>query len=311
MSRLLLLTLLFCGVSFADTLPATFKPFKAAIEKLTPQEKAVMLYKVTERPWSGAYVDKHDKGVYRCKLCGAVLYRSDDKFDSHCGWPSFDDAIPGAVKEIPDKDGVRTEIVCAHCGAHLGHIFRGEGFTPKNVRHCVNSLSLRFEPAKTRAYATAYFAGGCFWGVEYEMEKIEGVIDVVSGYMGGTKPHPSYYEVCRGDTGYVETVEVRYDPSKVDYETLAKRFFEIHDPTQRDGQGSDIGAQYHSIVFVQNLAERRTVQKLIDYLKKRGLDVATRIVEVSQFYPAEAYHQDYYKRHRKRPYCHRRVKRFD
>jgi peptide methionine sulfoxide reductase msrA/msrB len=304
------LSLFFITFSFSGDL----NPWTSSLKNLTPFEKHVIVDKGTERAFSGKYVYTKEKGVYTCKVCGRPLYRSDDKFDSHCGWPSFDDAIPGAIKEIPDADGRRMEIVCANCGAHLGHLFKGEGLTEKNVRHCVNSVSLHFDKRKdvnASKLSRAYFAGGCFWGVEYYLEKIKGVKEVTSGFMGGTVKDPSYSQVVRTKTGHLETVEVLYDPSIVSYEKLVKTFFEIHDPTQVDGQGPDIGSQYLSAIFVHTAEERKTVQKLIGLLQKKGLKIATKVLDKTAFYKAEEYHQDYYDRKGSKPYCHGYVKRFD
>ena len=156
----------------------------------------------------------------------------------------------------------------------------------------------------------AYFAGGCFWGVEYLLEKMDGVHDVVSGYMGGTVPNPAYRAVVSGKTGHAEAVRVYYDSSKVSYRDLAKMFFEIHDPTQVNRQGPDIGNQYRSAIYVTTPAQRKTAEELIRTLEEKGLKVATSVHDAGAFWPAEAYHQDYYVKTGKEPYCHAYEKRF-
>ena len=282
-----------------------------AKNQLTPEEERVIIEKGTERPYSGKFYKHHEDGTYVCRQCGAPLFASDSKFDSGCGWPSFDEALPGAIQELADADGSRTEIVCAQCGGHLGHVFRGEGMTKKDTRHCVNSVSLDFTLAKEPVQETAYFAGGCFWGVEYQLEQLPGVVDVVSGYMGGKVVDPTYEDVCGGETGHAEAVRVVFDPTLTSFEEVSRRFFEIHDPTQVDGQGPDLGHQYRSAVFYLSESQRLVARKLMGLLSEKGLKVATEVVPAGTFYEAEGYHQDYYTRSGKAPYCHSRVKRFD
>ncbi|NTU97581.1 MAG: bifunctional methionine sulfoxide reductase B/A protein [Chlorobiaceae bacterium] len=279
---------------------------------LTPDEERVIVNKGTERPFSGEYYRNKDDGTYLCKRCNAPLFRSNDKFESGTGWPSFDDAIEGAVKQIPDADGSRTEILCANCGAHLGHVFFGEGMTGRNVRHCVNSISLCFMPEAGTEKTTqkAVFAGGCFWGVEYHFSKLKGVLSVKSGYTGGKTEDPSYKEVCTGKTGHAEAVEIEFDPSVVSYETLAKLFFEIHDPSELNRQGPDIGTQYRSALFYTSEEQKAVAEKLVGILKEKGFNVVTTLEKAGKFWVAEEYHQDYYARTGHQPYCHVYRKRF-
>ncbi len=288
--------------------------------KLTPEETRVILQKGTERPFSGKY-DKFNKtGTYVCKRCNAPLYESHDKFDGHCGWPSFDDEIPGAVKRIPDADGRRTEIVCANCGAHLGHVFIGEHFTRKNTRHCVNSVSLLFIPKgeplpslikeSEPRREVAVFAGGCFWGVEALLKEKKGVLETTVGYTGGHKPHPSYKDVSYTNTGHAEAVQIIFDPDVVSYRELCKYFFEIHDPTQWNRQGPDVGVQYRSEIFYTSDDQKKVAKEVIAELEKKGYEVATKVRKAKRFWIAEEYHQDYYTKTGKTPYCHFFTKRF-
>lgn len=328
LALLLLLVLMGCGQSAQDASAQTEENVRK--NELTPEEEAVIVDKGTERPFSGEYYDHRETGTYVCRQCGAALYESDDKFDSGCGWPSFDDELSGAVRRLPDADGQRTEILCAACGGHLGHVFAGEQLTDKNIRHCVNSISLDFVPAEagagddstaadakgregevsTGTATKAYFAGGCFWGVEHLLQAVDGVSAVRSGYIGGKIENPTYREVCSGTTGHAEAVEVDFDPEIVSFEELARLFFEIHDPTQEDRQGPDRGSQYRSAVFYVDEEQKRVTERLIGLLRRKGYDVVTEVSAAGTFWPAEDYHQDYYDKSGGRPYCHARQKRF-
>ena len=336
----LLLSLFGTGTACAGFTRPTFDPLResapmkesgfrivargdAAVPPLTPAEADVILHKATEAPWSGEYEKHTASGTYLCRQCGVALYRSSDKFDSGCGWPAFDDALPDMVRRLPDADGRRVEIVCNHCGAHLGHVFEGERLTAKNTRYCVNSLSMSFAPAgsekeklglalyqKVHGTEVAVLAGGCFWGVEDGMSRLNGVVDVRSGYTGGHTDRPSYEDVCRGDTSHAEAVLVRFDPAVVSYETIVRRFFEIHDPTQLNRQGPDVGSQYRSAVFWLNEDQKKTAQKLMDELRSLGYDVVTALEPAGPFYEAEAWHQDFAQR-TGRGACHMPVPRFE
>jgi len=283
--------------------------FKSA--SLTPTLLHVLQDKGTEAPFIGAYTDFDDAGTYLCRQCGLALFRAQGKFHSGCGWPSFDAEISGAVTRQPDDDGRRTEIVCARCAGHLGHVFSGEGYTAHNIRHCVNSLSMDFV-ADTHVLDTqeAIFAGGCFWGVDYYFKRLPGVLKVEVGYSGGHRNNPVYEQVCTGQTGHLEVVRVVFDIKVIDYAAVTRYFLEIHDPAQADGQGPDIGAQYQSAIFYYDANQRQIAENLLQQLRATGIKPATQLLPVAVFWPAEHYHQDYYQKNAKAPYCHQYVKRF-
>ncbi len=296
--------------------------------RLTPEEERVIVHKGTEAPFTGKYNDFFEDGVYTCKRCGARLFESAAKFRSECGWPSFDEQIPGAVQWVPDADGMRTEILCTNCGAHLGHVFQGENLTPKDTRYCVNSISMNFTPSPSglesakgqtgetanvahspvrpfpRSQETALFASGCFWGTQYYLKRAGGVLSTTVGYTGGRVAHPTYQQVCTGKTGHAESVQVVYDPNKTSYEQLARLFFETHDFTQVNRQGPDVGTQYRSEIFYLSDEQKRVAEEMIQRLRQAGFKVATKVTKAGPFWPAEDYHQDYYAKTGSTPYCH-------
>jgi len=258
-------------------------------------------------------LNNKQSGLYACRLCGLPLFESSHKFDSGTGWPSFYQPVDkDHVAYIEDAShGMRrVEIRCARCGGHLGHVFDDAPRTPTGLRYCLNSASMEFfdkgaelpmKPVKTE---TAYFAGGCFWGVEDQFQQVPGVIDAASGYQGGTTKNPTYKEVCTDGTGHAETVRVRFDPARVTYRELLEWFFKFHDPTQLNRQGPDFGTQYRSAIFAESdaqLAQAKTFvedQKANPRFKGRKIVTEIRLVsEAGSFYEAEAYHQDYHVKH--------------
>lgn len=282
------------------------------LRDLSEEEARVIESKGTEPPRSGEY-DQFDKeGMFTCRRCGAYLYRSDDKFESRCGWPSFDAEILGAVERILDPDGRRTEIICRRCQGHLGHVFVGEQLTVKNTRHCVNSVSLLFVPKKSRRehgdeeYERAYFGTGCFWCSEASFRMLRGVISVTPGYAGGSTGNPTYETVSTGTTGHAEVVRVEFDPRRISYEALLDMFFLSHDPTTPDRQGNDVGTQYRSIVLYEQDIHREIAEAAIQRLAKDhvfGAAIVTEVKALERFYEAEEYHHRYFEKNPAEGYC--------
>ena len=156
----------------------------------------------------------------------------------------------------------------------------------------------------------AYIASGCFWGTEYWLKKTKGVINTTVGYSGGITENPSYEDICTGTTGHAETAKVEYDPRLTDYETILKKFFETHDPSQTNRQGPDIGTQYRSAIFYQTEEEKEIAYRVIDLLKDKGINSVTEVVIFNKFWEAENYHQNYYSKKGQIPYCHIYQKKF-
>lgn len=276
-------------------------------EKLSPEAYHILREKGTERPFSGTYNMHFEEGTYVCNGCGTALFDSKSKFDGHCGWPSFDGELAGdKIEKIPDYSHgmVRTEIVCKNCGGHLGHLF-DDGPTASGLRYCVNSLSLNFNP-KSSKYEEIIVGGGCFWCIESAFNAIDGVIKAESGYAGGTTKNPTYEEVCSGNTGHAEVVRIQFDSNKISKEAILDMFFILHDPTQLNRQGNDIGTQYRSALFYKDASEKLFFENYISNLKKEDdfyINMVTTLEKLEHFYIAEAYHQGYFERNPQNAYC--------
>jgi len=287
--------------------PPTKEEKAKLVAKLTPEQKRITQAAGTEPAFCGTLLDNKRDGMYACVVCGLPLFKSSDKFTSGTGWPSF--TLPydrqHVVGKVDRTLGMeRTEILCGRCDAHLGHVFE-DGPEPSGLRFCLNSESLKFydddtelpEESRPTPTETAYFAGGCFWGVEYAFAQLPGVHSASSGYQNGATESPDYRAVCTGKTGHAESVRVRYDPSKIDYETLVRFFFRIHDPTTLNRQGPDVGTQYRSGIYTTSDEQRDIAEKVVADIAAgdafSGRTIVTEIEPAQDFHIAEAYHQDY------------------
>ena len=297
--------------------------YKNKIEQLHSLQYDVTINNGTEPAFKNLYWDHKKEGIYVDIISGEALFSSKDKYDSGTGWPSFSQHLLGSqilVKQDNSHGMSRSEV--RSIISHLGHVF-DDGPEGKK-RYCINSASLDFISkdnliesgygdyrylfdSDTQPINTAYIGGGCFWGIEYEMAKIPGVVNTKVGYSGGNKETAHYQVLCSGNTGHAEVVEVSFDQNKIHYNQIIRLFLMLHDPTTKNQQGSDIGSQYRSVVFHQNDIEKNIILHMIQRANIAGVydnEIVTEVTELEKFHLAEDYHQKYLQNNPNGYHCH-------
>ena len=279
---------------------------------LPPDLYAVARQADTERAFTGTMWKSETKGTYYCAACGLKLFKSDQKFVSSCGWPSFfeqDNKNSITFKDDNSYGMRRIEALCGRCDSHLGHLF-DDGPEPTGKRYCMNAVSLDFVPdaianQNKDNLETITIGGGCYWCVEAVYENLTGVEKVVSGFAGGNVENPSYEEVCSGTTGAAEVVEITYDKTKTNLDEIFQVFFTVHDPTTLNRQGADVGTQYRSVIFYKNEEQKKAAESIIAELNKEVFNnkIVTTLEPFEAFYKAKDYHQNYYENNKNQPYC--------
>lgn len=289
--------------------------------KLTAMQHYVTQESGTEPPFENEYCDFFEEGLYLDIVSKEVLFSSQHKFHSPCGWPAFSDSIePSNIVEVEDHSlhVKRIEVRSLKGNSHLGHVF-SDGPPPKGIRYCINSASLLFVPTKDLnkmglgAYEDhfkpikplsskndlATLGAGCFWGVESLLSNLNGVTSTVSGYCGGDVVNPTYEDICTGRSGHAEVVQIQFDHTIISYSEILAYFFRLHDPTTLNSQGADIGTQYRSVIFYHSEKQKTDALEMISKLnssQKYSSEITTDVTPIETFYTAEEYHQKYYEK---------------